>query len=165
MASEDDTLSVAHYAIKIVEDAIDSLMDDIIKSDVHKLKRIVYEEGKKLSSSISQAEYNVAMVESLKEKRTREIEETKELEKQGKITEKQAEEVIKLCKKEIQNTYNILARSRRITKKLNFMWNFISWKYSILLSENMENIAKTNNRLAIIAVIIAITSLIISLFL
>jgi len=165
MASEDNTLSDARCSIKIVEAALDSLMEEIIKSDAHELRRVIYEKGKKLYSSISQAEYDVAIAESLKEKRIREIEEIKESEKQKKITKKQAEEGIKLCKKDIQNAYHLLAESRKISKKLDFMWNFISWKYSVLLSESMEKIAKTNNRLVILAVIIAIASLIISLLL
>jgi len=163
MNSEDDNLSNARHSIQIVEDALDLLIGIIIEGDMPKLENVIHKKGKKLYSSISQAEYNISIAESLKEKRIREMEEIKELEKQSIITREKAMEAINACKKDVQEVYHVLADSRRIAKKLDFIWNFISWKYNILLSKDMEKIAKTNNRLAIAAVGIAIVSLAISL--
>ena len=146
-------------------------MDDFSSADkkykdaINKLKYIIDTKVKALYNSLAEIEYILALSQGYKRVEIEIIKQIKEEESKGKIKKELAEKEITVHEDKIYAVDSITANFKKLQRKLDFMWNFISWKYSILLSENMKKMAKTNNRLAIIAIIIAITSLIISLFL
>jgi len=146
-----------------ISKALDMLMNNLFKIDANGLKDIIDKKEKNLYESVAQAEYNITLLENFKPILVGVIETIKEAESKGKIKKEDAEKEIGEYENKITELYFVMADFKKLQRKVEFMRDFISWKYDTLLSESMEKVAKTNNKLAAIAVGIALASFIISL--
>ena len=149
---------------KIIDSAsrtFDEIMNDLPRANINQLKHIVNTKVKNLYDSASQIEYILMLSEGYKQTEIEIIDQLNEDKGKRKIEEEFVEKEIAKHKEKIRNLYFIVADFKKLQIKIDFLWNFISWRYTTLLSESIEKLTKRSTIFVIAAAIIALISLII----